>query len=43
MEEEQEEEIRARLNAIIPFYSDLEQWSVMEPLQARLPYAIRIN
>lgn len=43
VEEGQEEEIRARLNAIVPFYSELEQWSVMEPLQARLPFAIKID
>jgi len=43
MEEGKEEEIKARLNAIIPFYSELEQWTKMEPLQARLPFVIRIN
>ena len=43
MEEGQEEEIRARLNAVIPFYSELEQWANMEPLQARLPFAIMIK
>ena len=43
MEEGQEEEIRARLNAVIPFYSELEQWANMEPLQARLPFAIMLK
>jgi len=43
MEEGKEEEIKARLNAVIPFYTELEQWSKMEPLQARLPFAIKIN
>ena len=43
MEEGQEEEIRARLNAVIPFYSELEQWATMEPLQARLPFAIMLK
>lgn len=40
MEEGQEEEIRARLNAAIPFYSELEKWATMEPLQARLPFIL---
>ena len=43
MEEKQEEEIRARLNAVMPFYSELEAWSRMEPLQARLPFALNID
>ena len=43
IEEGQEEEIRARLNALVPFYSELEHWATMEPLQARLPFAIQIN
>ena len=43
MEEGQEEEIRARLNAVIPFYSELEQWATMEPLQARLPFVIMLK
>lgn len=43
MDESKEEEIKARLNAIIPFYSELEQWSQMEPLQARLPFLIKID
>jgi protease-4 len=41
--EGQEEEINARLNAIIPFYSELAEWSRMEPLQARLPFIIDID
>lgn len=40
---DEDEEVRARLGAIIPFYSELESWSVMEPLQARLPFAIKID
>ena len=43
MNEDEEEQIKARLNSIIPFYSELESWSKMEPLQARLPFAIKIN
>lgn len=43
VEEGQEEEINARLNAIIPFYSELAEWSRMEPLQARLPFIIDID
>ena len=39
----EDEEVRARLNAFIPFYSELEAWSTMEPLQARIPFAIRIE
>ena len=42
MEEGKEEEIKARLNAVVPFYSELEEWSQMEPLQARLPFLIKI-
>lgn len=41
--DEEETQLRARLNQMIPFYDDLEQWSAMEPLQARLPFAIKIN
>lgn len=43
IDESQEEEIKSRLNAIVPFYSELAQWSTMQPLQARLPFIIRIN
>ena len=43
MNEDEEEKINARLNSLIPFYSDLVRWSNMEPLQARLPFAIIIN
>ncbi len=43
VEDGQEEEIKARLNAVIPFYSELEQWSEMEPLQARLPFLIKMK
>ena len=43
MDDSKEEEIKARLNAVIPFYSELEQWSQMEPLQARLPFLIKID
>lgn len=41
--EEEEERLQARLNSIIPFYSELVNWSNMEPLQARLPFAIKID
>lgn len=41
--EDEEEKIKARLVSLIPFYSELESWSTMEPLQARLPFAIHIN
>ncbi len=43
IEDGQEEEIKARLEAIIPFYSELEQWSQMEPIQARLPFLIEVK
>ena len=43
MNEDEEERINARLNSIIPFYSELRNWATMEPLQARLPFAININ
>lgn len=43
MDDNQEEEIRARLNAVIPFYNELEHWSHMEPLQARLPFLIEVK
>ena len=43
MNEDEEESINARLNGIIPFYSDMVRWSKMEPLQARLPFVININ
>ena len=40
---DEEEELKARLNAIVPFYDELVMWSNMEPLQARLPFAIRLD
>lgn len=40
--DEQDEKILAKINAIIPFYSDLVSWSQMEPIQARLPFAIKL-
>lgn len=40
--DEQEEKILTKINAIIPFYSDLVSWSQMEPIQARLPFAIKL-
>ena len=40
---DEEEELKARLNAIVPFYEELVMWSNMEPLQARLPFAIRLD
>lgn len=43
LNEDEEEQVNARLNAIIPFYSDMEAWATMEPIQARLPFAIRIE
>ena len=43
MNEDEQEQINIRLNSIIPFYSELKDWSTMEPLQARLPFAIKIN
>jgi len=42
-EQDEEIKLRARLNAIIPFYGELEEWSRMEPLQARLPFILRID
>lgn len=36
----EDRQLKTKLNAIIPFYSELEYWSTMEPFQARLPYAI---
>lgn len=38
-----EEELRARLNTLVPFYNDLEKWATMEPVQARLPFALSID
>ena len=40
---DEEEELKAHLNAIVPFYDELVMWSNMEPLQARLPFAIRLD
>lgn len=40
---DKEEEIKARINAVIPFYSELCNWSTMEPLQARLPFIMNIE
>lgn len=40
--DEQDEKILAKINAIIPFYSDLVSWSQMDPIQARLPFAIKL-
>ena len=42
-ESNEEVELRARLNAIVPFYSELEAWSKMEPLQARLPFILSVE
>ena len=41
--EDEEEKLKARLNSFIPFYSEMESWANMEPLQARIPFAIKIN
>lgn len=38
-----ETKLRARVDAILPGYADLYYWATMEPLQARLPYAIEIK
>ena len=35
--------LEARLNTIIPFYSELRYWSEMSPIQARLPFEIRFE
>ena len=43
MNEDEEETIKTRLNSMIPFYSEMVSWSKMEPLQARLPFAIVLN
>lgn len=40
MGNKEDRQLKAKLNSIIPFYSELEYWSTMEPLQARIPYAI---
>lgn len=40
---DQEEQIQSRLNALIPFYSTLHRWSTMEPLQARLPFELKVE
>ena len=40
---DEEEELKAHLNAIVPFYDELVMWSNMEPMQARLPFAIRLD
>lgn len=42
-ERDEETQLRARLDAIIPFYSELEKWSRMEPLQARLPFILELE
>lgn len=41
--ENEETELRARISQTIPFYDELTQWAEMEPLQARLPFAIKID
>lgn len=32
-----------RLEAVVPFYRDLLQWTTMAPVQARMPYILRID
>ncbi|MBP9991039.1 MAG: signal peptide peptidase SppA [Bacteroidales bacterium] len=43
MADDEDVKLEQRLNAIIPFYSDMRYWANMAPLQARLPYAIEIK
>lgn len=43
IDENEETKLRARMNQTIPFYDDLMQWSNMEPMQARLPFVIKID
>lgn len=43
MADDEDVKLEQRLNAIIPFYSDIRYWANMAPLQARLPYAIEIR
>lgn len=40
MGNKEDRQLKSKLNTIIPFYSELEYWATMEPIQARLPYAI---
>jgi len=39
----EEAKLRARINAIVPGYEEMYYWATMEPMQARLPYAINIK
>lgn len=43
LEKDDETEINARINSIIPGYNELYYWATMEPMQARLPYFIDIR
>lgn len=43
MTDDEDVVLEAKLNDIIPFYSDLRYWANMAPMQARLPYAIEIK
>ena len=38
-----EVQLKARLTALFPYYSDLVYWSKMAPLQARLPFIIELK
>ncbi|MBR6440496.1 MAG: S49 family peptidase, partial [Bacteroidales bacterium] len=38
-----EVELRSRMSKFIPYYSELEDWATMEPLQARLPFILKLN
>ena len=35
--------LSSRLEAVIPYYSDLVHWTTMAPVQARLPYILRME
>lgn len=39
----EEAKLRARINAIVPGYEEMYYWATMEPMQARIPYAINIK
>ena len=35
--------LRQRIQTVVPFYQDLVDWSSMAPVQARLPYILRME
>lgn len=43
IEDNGEEEINARMEALLPGYHDLYYWATMEPLQARLPFNLQLR